>query len=142
VKLTGTTNSDAMFILYDVAGASSTPFETASASSGNQTTGSSLSTVSITPTVSNGLVICVGSIYEDTINGTVGTGFVLDAVVNAFDTDSGDGPGSITSTLDENNPYAHIYNTNTSPLTFVFTYNPASSPVGLWGAVAIAFGGQ
>jgi hypothetical protein len=142
VKLTGTTQSDAMFVLYDVVGASSTPFETASAKSGNQTTSGNLSTVSITPTVSNGLVICVGSIYEDTINGTVGTGFILDAVVNSFDTDSGSGPSSITSTLDENNPYAHIYTTGTGPLTFVFTYNPAFSPCGYWGVVAVAFAGQ
>jgi hypothetical protein len=140
VQLTGTTQSDAMFVLYDVSGASSAPFETANAVAGLQTTSSNLSTVSITPTVSNGLVICVGSIELNSINGTVGSGYVLDAVVNAFDTDSASNP--ITSPLDENNPYAHIYNTNTSPLTFVFTYNPATSACSNWGAVAIAFGGQ
>jgi hypothetical protein len=138
VRLTGTTQSDAMFILYDVTGALASPFDKAVTATGAQNSGGNLNTVSMTPSLSKGLTIMVTSNYFNTVNGAVGSGYVLDSVVNGYDN------GSPTSTLDEDNAYGHIYYATPSPLTFVFTSTGSadSGGVGGWGAAAIAFGGE
>ncbi len=135
VTLSATTSSDCMFFLYDITGASSSPFDVAATATGDQGSTGNLSTVSLTPTRSNGLAITVNSLYFDTANGVTGSGYVLDSVVNGYDN------GSPTSTLDEDNGYAHIYYSSPSPLTFVFTLN-GSGGAYLWGAAAIAFSGN
>jgi hypothetical protein len=133
-KLTGTTTTDCMFILYDLSGASTSPFDNAAVATGDQGSTGNLTTVSLTPSSSNGIAITTNSLYFETANGVVGAGYVLDSVVNGHD------DGSPTSTLDEDNGYAHIYYSNTSSLTFVFSLD-GSGGVYLWGSVAAAFKG-
>lgn len=140
VSLNGTTSGDITFDLYDVAGAAENPFDKATTALGNQIGGSNLTTVSLTPATANGLVLTVCAIDFHSINGIVGAGEVLDSVVNGFDDNDPSNGGTDTSTLDEDNGYAHIYNTTTSPVTFVYTYtNPQNGGVQLWGAVAASF---
>jgi hypothetical protein len=140
VSLNGTTSGDVTFDLYDVAGAAENPFDKATIALGNQTSGGNLTTATITPAKANGLVLTVCAIDFHTINGIVGAGEVLDSVVNAFDDNDPSNGGTDTSTLDEDNGYAHLYNTTTNPVTFVYTYtNPQNGGVQLWGAVAASF---
>ena len=139
VTQNATTTTDCMFVLMDIAGADTSPFDNAQTATGDSTTNGILSTTTITPSTSNGLIINVGSIYIHTINGAVGAGQILDAVVNAEDDDSN--TGTTASPLDEDNPYSHIYNTSTSPVTFGYTFNAVHPTPGVayWGTVAAAF---
>jgi hypothetical protein len=138
--LTGNTTGDIMFVLYDVAGAAASPFDTSTTASGTQSGGGNLTTTSLTPSMPNELVLNETSIDFHTINGVVGTGFVLDSVVNGYDNDDPPTGGTDTSTLDEDNGYSHIYPTTTSPDIFTYTYTqPASGGVQDWGAVSAAF---
>src|SRR5271165_3855073 len=108
-----------------------------SASSPNSTTAGSITTT--TP----GEVFGEVAIDFNTINGVEGSGYVLDSVVNAFDDDNPGHGGTSTSTLDEDNGCAHLYNTSTSPVSFVWTYNNSdggSLPSAYWWAgVAVSF---
>jgi hypothetical protein len=83
----------------------------------------------------------VASIDYHTINAAVGAGYVLDSLVNAYD-DNYNPPGTGPSRLDMDNAFAHIYDSTTSPVTFVFTASTAT-PGGIrgWGSVASAFMG-
>jgi hypothetical protein len=140
VNQTGTGTGDVMFVLYDVAGAAASPFDKATTASGNQTGGANLTTVSLTPATANELVLNDTSVDFHTINGVIGNGFVLDSVVNAYDNDDPPTGGTDTSTLDEDNGFAHIYTTTTSPVLFVYIYTqPTAGGVQLWGSVSAAF---
>jgi hypothetical protein len=140
VALNGTTQGDNMFDLYDIAGAAISPFDKASTALGFQNNGGNLTTTTLIPSTANGLVLNVASIDFHTVTGIVGPNYVLDSDVNAFDNDDPANGGTDVSTLDMDNGYAHIYNTTTGPVTFVYTYNE-STPGGVqnWGSVAAAF---
>ena len=136
----GTTTGDDMFVLYDVAGAATSSFDIATTASGVQSSGGSLTTASLTPSTANGLILNQVSVDFHTVNGVIGSGYLLDSVVNAYDNDDPAYGGTDTSTLDEDNGYAHIYNTTTTPTIFVYTYtSPANGGVQNWGAVSAAF---
>jgi hypothetical protein len=119
---TPTTAGDIMFRLYDITGAAQSPFDKATTAYGDQVTGGNLITASLTPSAPNELVLNETQIDFHTINGVIGTGFVLDSVVNGYDDNNPPSGGTETSTLDEDNGNAHIYATTTSPLIFVYTY--------------------
>jgi len=138
VTLSNKTGSDIMFILYDVAGADESPLEKAKTANGDQISGGNLRTVSLTPTNAESLIFNQTAILFHTINGVVGTDFVLDTVVNAFDNNAAP-PGTPTSTLDEDNGYAHIYTTTRTPALFVYTYTQLGAGVQLWGSASVAF---
>jgi hypothetical protein len=92
------------------------------------------------------LVLNVLAIDFHTVNGIVGSNYVSDTDVNAFDNDDPPNGGTDVSTLDMDNGYSHIYNTTTVAVTFVYTYTE-TTPGGVqdWGSVAAAFiggGGQ
>jgi len=138
----GITAGDDMFVLYDVAGAAQAPFDKAITALGEQASGGNLTTTAITPSTANGLILNQVAIDFHTINGVVGTGNVLDSVVNAYDDNDPPTGGTDTSTLDMDNGYSHIYNTSTDQVTFVYTYtNPSNGGVQDWGSVAVAFAG-
>lgn len=140
VSLSGGTQGDNMFNLYDIAGAATSPFDTSATATGVQNNAGNLTTTTITPSTAKGLVLNVVSIDFHTINGIVGSNYVLDSVVNDFDNDDPPNGGPDVSTLDMDNGYSHIYNPTTAALTFVYTYNQAT-PGGVqnWGSVAAAF---
>lgn len=139
VTLSGKTGSDITFILYDVAGAAAEPLDEAVTASGDQTSGGNLITVSLTPTTNDVLVFNQTAIDLHTINGLVGPGFVLDAIVNAYDNDDPQHGGTNTSTLDEDNGYGHIYTKNPIPELFVYTYTHLGAGVQTWGSASVAF---
>jgi hypothetical protein len=133
-------------VLYDVAGAATSPYDTGSTANGQQTSNGDLTTVSITPSTSNGLVFGEVEIGFQTINGLVGPGYILDSVVNTQDDDNPGGPGTQNSSLDEDNGCGHVYNANIDELNFEWTYNYSLSGGGggevgaeYWAAVAAAF---
>ena len=140
VALNGTTQGDDVFNLYDITGAATSPFDKSNTALGIQNSPGNLTTTTLTPSTANGLVLNVVSIDFHTVNGIVGSNYVLDSVVNALDNDDPANGGTEVSTLDMDNGYAHIYNTTTGAVTFVYTYNQAT-PGGVqnWGSVAAAF---
>jgi Fe-S cluster assembly iron-binding protein IscA len=137
----GTSTGGVMFDLYDITGAATSPFDKAATAAGDQTSSGNLTTTTITPSTASGLVLNNTSIDFHTLNGIVGSGFVLDSDVNASDNDAAGTAGTLDSTLDEDNGFAHIYNATTSPITFVYTATATGTPSGVldWGSVAAAF---
>jgi len=118
-------------LLYDVAGADASPFDVAALATGNQTSAGDVTTVTITPTHSNGLVIGLTDLNSHAISGVVGSSFLFDSVTYPEEDESGrpdDGAG-----------HAHVYNSDTSPLTFIWTAGPGSGEAGRWAAYAAAF---
>jgi hypothetical protein len=132
-------------VLYDVVGAATAPYDTGATANGQQTANGDLTTVSITPSTSHGLVFGQVEVGFQTINGLVGPGYILDSVVNTQDDDNPGGPGTQNSSLDEDNGYGHVYNENAKGLTFEWTYKHSLSGGGgevgaeYWAAVAAAF---
>jgi chitodextrinase len=141
VTLGGTTAGGVMFNLYDITGSAASPFDKATTALGDQTSTGNLTTASLTPSTANGLVLNDTAIDFHTLNGIVGSGYVLDSVVNASDNDAAGTNGTPDSTLDEDNGFAHIYNTSASPITFVYTATATGTPSGIlnWGSVSAAF---
>jgi hypothetical protein len=134
------TSGDDMFDLFDVTGAAPASFDRSATAYGDETSGGNLTTVSLTPSAANELVFNNTAIYEQTINGIVGTGYMFDGDVNAAD-DNVTGPNpTANSTLDEDNGYAHIFEPSMGTATFVYTYNsPAYGGVQYWASVSAAF---
>jgi hypothetical protein len=143
VTLNSNGSGDCMFNLYDIAGADTSPFDQATTASGNETTNTPLTTSSITPSTPNGLVLSEVSIDYHTVNGLISPASgILDAVVNSFDNDDPAGGGTDVSTLDMDNGYAHVYNSDTSTLTFTYSASFKSGGtqgVLLWGSSSAAF---
>jgi uncharacterized repeat protein (TIGR01451 family) len=134
-------SNDCSLLLYDISGATTSPFDLATMSSGDQTDPGQVTMGSQTPSAANELTLIVGAISYHTINSIVGPGYVLDAQVNAFDDDGPNG-GTRASRLDMDNAFAHIYTGAVSPVSFTFTAttrNPGG--VRYWSAVTAAFFG-
>lgn len=119
--------------VYDVIGASATPLDQSGTASDHQDISGDLTTASVTPTTSNGLCLVTSGQAFNTMSGCVGAGFLFDSC--RYDGQSLDGP----STPDENNGWAHYYNPNTSPVTFVFTEKDGSELPRNWAAQAVSF---
>ena len=137
---------DLMFNLFDITGAAVSPFDVGTNNAGNQSVTGPLTSGIITPLNANGLVLHVNSINFHTENGmTAPTGGAFDTVVNDLDNDDPAHGGTDVSTLDMDNAYAHIYNTNTLPISFTFTntFTTGGTPgVSWWGGVTAAFKGN
>jgi hypothetical protein len=141
VTLGGSTTGGVMFDLYDVTGAATSPFDQATTAEGDQTSNGNLTTPSLTPSTANGLVFNDTAIDFHTLNGIVGSGYILDSVVNSLDNDAAGTNGTLNSNMDEDNGTAHIYNTSTGAVTFVYTATNTGTPAGvlLWGSITAAF---
>ena len=125
---------DVMFNLYDVVGADASPFDLVTTAAGNQQSFGALTTGTLTPVTSDGLVIHVNSIdfhQLNTMNAPAG-GF--------FDTFTNDLESNDVSTLDMDNGYAHIYNEGLGEIDFTFTACCSTDTgVGGWSGVTAAF---
>lgn len=130
-----------MFVIYDVVNAASSPFDTATNTTGNATSTGAITGSSITPSSSGGIVFSGIAIFSGTINGmTVNNGTpYADLAVNNLDTDNPGGGGSPNSPLDEDNGYGHVYNANTSSITFSWPLTTGSPAAGYWSSVAASF---
>ena len=147
---TGTAGYDVVQ-LFDIVNAQSSPFDTESNAFGQQIANGNLSTVAITPSTINGLVISNTVIDFNTIADTVSaaTGYISDVVVHDK-LDNNVGPNTtLPSSLCEDGGYAHVYNSSLATLTFVYSvYTFAATGNGgnyngvqFWSATAVAFKG-
>jgi hypothetical protein len=132
----GNVTQQAILVLYDVAGAGSAPFDKATVTNGNQRSRGIFSSSQITPSTSGGIVFCTTPISFGTIQTS---NYICDAVVNTQDNDNPGNGGTQNSSLDEDNGYAHVYNTTTSALTFQWGMTSTSPAAGYWGSAAAAF---
>jgi hypothetical protein len=141
VTVGGTNSGGVMFNLYDITGAGTSPFDQAAIAGGDQSSSGNLLTTTLTTSTANGLVLNDTAIGYHTLNGMVGSGYVLDSVVNSSDNDAASTDGTNDSTLDEDNGNAHIYNATTSPVTFIYTATTTGTPSGIqcWGSTAASF---
>jgi hypothetical protein len=132
LTLNDATGSDVMLLIYDIVGASTNPLGTEASNTGNQTVSGNLTSISGFVPVAPGIVICTTGVAFDTLNGVTGAGQVFDSMI--FDGESASGP----SLVDQNNGWAHIYNTDLSAITFTWTKVGALA-IGNWAARAISF---
>lgn len=140
LKITVTLSSvtDTTIFLYDISGAATSPFDsTAGVTTGTgtqSTVGASITGASITPSTSNGLVLSVIGVDQNTINQLTNTGGL--AETNKYGGMHQDGP----SPIDENNGWGLVYNTSTSAITLVWSpLFPAGQAFGVYATQAIAF---
>lgn len=119
-------------LLYDIAYENKTwAFDNDVATTGTQSTDTDLTSVTVTPTGSDGIIIGSGGIDLNTINGMVGAGFVFDAMVYP----EADGSRAFY----EDNPAGHYMNSDTTARTFVWSQQGASTGVDGWAIRAAAF---
>lgn len=127
-----------MLVLYDIAGASTSPLDVDNVSIGISHSSPFVST-SLTPSAAGEFVVDTASIYYDTINGIATAGQVLDAVVNSFDSD-GSNCGTSPSTLEMDDGFSHVYSTGNTQITFKYLYNSCNGGgVYKYGTAAAAF---
>jgi hypothetical protein len=127
------------FIVYDIAGAATSPFDTSNTAMGNQTSdgfNGELTTVSITPAGAGELVIARGDQDAGTIMGLVGPGFIFDNPTWPGQDEQGAGGAAAEFTLDSQ--AGHYYTLDASPVTFVWV---TTRPVAQWETIAAAFKG-
>jgi hypothetical protein len=124
----------ASFVLYDIAGADISPYDSAAgipvASLDNLDNSSLLDMPVIAPTTSNGLVLAVHTTGFGPVVGTVGDGLMFDSVTYGHQTDN--------DLMENADGYAHYYNPTTQPVAFGWLMNSSTLPEASAG-VAIAF---
>jgi hypothetical protein len=127
---TGSQMGGSTALLFDIRGAASSPYDSAAGratTSGNQSSGESVTGVTVSPTTANGLVITSIGIDSNTIVG-VSPGNLLSTVP---------APVSSPNPVDQNNGWALFYNSTAGPDTFVWTSQGGA--VDNWAAIGVAF---
>ena len=129
VTTTGTDISGSTLIVYDIAGAAASPFDSAAGratASGSNTGGGDIKGCTIAPSTSNGLVIT--SFGEQSSNATaVSPGNFL-----SFTTSPEPSPWPV----DQDNGWGIEYNSTAGAITFTWTVNAAANN---WASIAVAF---
>jgi len=115
------------YVLYDISGAATSPFDNIQSATGNQTVAGNFSGVTITPATLNGVIITDIGVNSPRIT-AVSPG-LFDSVIPH--------PGAGTTICDENNGWAHEYNTTTSARTYVWSDD--GTAVLTWASLAAAF---
>ncbi|HEY9463659.1 MAG TPA: hypothetical protein VIR54_11250 [Vicinamibacterales bacterium] len=120
-------------VIYDILATGAT-FDTEATATGSQTDSGDLTTVSLTPTNANGIVLCALGINSGTIRDLVGSGYQADNPWTAEE----DGGGNV---LHQDNGWGHTFNSSTSAVTFVWTNSNSGVGEGTqdWAADAISF---
>ncbi len=139
--------SDIMFTVYDIHGAATAAFDKSITEQGTNNTANpvggfnQLTELSLAnnffPSTPSGIVIAGDSHQFTSTVGIVGTGYIFGSVWNNLNHNIGG--GTPTSTLDEDNARGHIFNTDTSPVNFIFNGNLATDPYGSWSISVAAF---
>lgn len=122
-------------VMMDVVGASSSAHDIDSANTGDQTSGSTVATNTITPTTANGLVVDSTSWWGCTAM-SAPPGIYGGIATNSGNSNACAPTQTSPSTLNEDNGIAIYYNPSAAPVTF--TYG-VTGPVSQWAAVASAF---
>jgi hypothetical protein len=133
-------DGDFTIFMYDVAGASASPYDSTVGNTGDQTTpGTWMLPFTYTPAASDEIVL-----VETVWDWNTGTGLVGDFFdTNMFSGENPDGPEPV----DQNNAWGHAMATNTNPLSFTWTTfasNPCTTgidpkAVGAWSGLAVGF---
>lgn len=122
-------------VFYDIVGAlvTGSPFDNATQATGNNPSRNNFNTNSITPSTVNGLIVSHMGVALNTISDTTTAGVLFDS--QYYDNNTG-----TFSQLDENNGWAHYYNTSTASITFGWhPLNPSGNNIGNWAAMSVAF---
>jgi hypothetical protein len=122
-------------VMMDVAGASSSAHDVDVTNAGDQTSGSTLSTDTITPTTANGLVVDSTGWWGCTAI-SASPGLYAGIATNSGNSNVCAPTQTTPSTLNEDNGIAFYYNPTAARVTFVYT---DTGPVSIWGSVASAF---
>jgi hypothetical protein len=122
-----------MMAFIDTTGLDTTgPFDTSHSSNGTQSVSGNLTTDTITPTNTNGIIFNTTMINSHTLSGTSGAGFFPIMSVNA----SMDGNDN---TWWESNGIAQFPNSDASARTFVYTTQHNTAGVGTWNSLSAAY---
>ena len=122
-------------IMMDVAGASASAHDMDVTKQGDQTSGSTLATGTITPSTANGLI--VGSTaYWGCTTISAAPGIFAGVATNSQNSDVCAPTNTTNSTLNEDNGLALYYNPTTAPVAVTYTN---TGPVSDWAAVTSAF---
>ena len=122
-------------VVMDVAGASTSAHDVDVTNTGDQTSGSTLSTNTITPSTANGLVVDSTAWWGCT-DISASPGIYAGIMTNSGNSNACAPSQTSPSTLNEDNGIAFYYNPTTAPVTFTYTDTGA---VSTWAAVASAF---
>ena len=122
-------------VLMDVAGASASAHDIDQTNVGDQTSGSTLATDTITPTTANGLIVDSTAWWGCTAI-SASPGLYAGVATNSGNSNVCPPSQTTASTLNEDNGLAFYYNPNTAPVTFTYT---DTGPVSQWASVASAF---
>ncbi len=124
-------NSGTNVFFWDIQGAAtSSPLDVETFTNGDQTGVGNQTGVTITPTMSNGIVLTVMGVISNTVSGVVApANGLFDAPIQS--------PIVTQNSLAENNGWAHYYNPNTSAITWI--WGTQGGPLSNWGNWAIAF---
>jgi hypothetical protein len=128
-------NTALIVIAWDIAGAATAPFDKfaeatgAQANAGDDITNAPV----ITPSTANGLVIGGINLYTGPPTSMIGAGYAADHVFYTGETDG--------SLMDMGDGTAHIYNADTSQLSFGW-HQTTHPPTTGWFAIAVAFMAQ
>jgi hypothetical protein len=135
VTISNTTAYGPDILFLDITGAASSPYGTYSMLQDQDQTSDTgtLTTVSITPTTSNGLIVAIAGINVGACTGSSGVMTNQSSYVNPF-------PGTGDQPCDQKDCYGIYYNPNTSSVTFTWTITGTSGDGVLnWSASAVAY---
>jgi hypothetical protein len=115
VSWTGT-NGDFNILFYDVTGAATSPLDTASGTTGlNTTYGNLTPPFTISPAAAGELILTDIIVDQNTVGGMTQTGQLFDAGWYSGEPPSGPEP------LDQNNGWGHLFSASTSAVNFTWT---------------------
>lgn len=122
------------FFLYDISGASASPYD---AAAGRQTATAKLGSGSlpgptITASTPNGLVIIQVGVTTNSIDG-ISPGYFAGTIPN---------PLGQTNPTNQNNGWAFDFNTSATTIQYFWVTDPAGSQVDGWASTAVAFKAQ
>ena len=125
-------NTGIIVMAWDIAGASTAPFDKFTEATGAQATAGAdiTSAPVITPSTAHGLVFGLVNQYTGPPTSMIGAGYVADHVYYTGNTDG--------SLMDMGDGTAHIYNPDTSQLSFGW-HQTNHPPTSGWFAIAVAF---
>jgi hypothetical protein len=126
------TQQESNGILFDIAYEGKTwALDVHTSGTGTQSVTGNLTTLTVTPTTADGIIISHGGIDLHTVSGLTGTGFFFDAMVYP----QADGSRNFY----EDNPVGHYFNSDTSARTFVWSTQNNPAGVDGWSAIGAAF---
>jgi hypothetical protein len=128
------TDGDFTFFLYDVTGASTSPFDISAGGTGAQSTAGNLTVPFTIAPAEAGELILTEVIWDyNTGSGLAGSGWLFDT--NTFDGENVSGPEPV----DQNNGWGHYWSTGTASVSITWETMYSGLATGNWSGLAVAF---